>query len=108
GSDNRLVGNFYMAHDSRFTRNDAVVSDLGRAGNPGLGGDNGIFSNDHIVGYLHQIIDFSAFFNQSRTHSSPVDRCISSDTYIIYQANVPQLRYIFVGSVRLWGKSESI
>ena len=59
------------------------------------------------MGDLNQIVQFSSFSYNSRSHCGAVDRCVCSDLYLIFDDHVPDLCDFYVCTV-MRGKAETI
>src|SRR5512147_1086647 len=68
-----------------------VVADCRAAGNPDLGHDDVMFSYRHIMGDLHQVIDFGAPLDHSLTESRTVDCDIRAEFNIVFDRHSSQL-----------------
>src|SRR5690606_27277764 len=97
-----------MADYSRFTPKDAVFTNFRGSRNPGLCRNDRVFTNGHVVGDLHQVIDFYALSYYCRTQGSPVHGGICSDIHIVFDDHITQLGDVFKSPVPLGGEPESI
>jgi hypothetical protein len=65
---------------------------LGAAGDSGLGHQQGVLPNDHVVGDLHKIVDFTAFLNPSAPEAGPVHGGVCADLNVIVHLDDANLR----------------
>ena len=61
-----------------------MAADLNGTGNANLGCHNRIFADFHIVGDLHEVVQFHAPADDSRVHNGTVDRRIGADLDIVF------------------------
>src|SRR5450759_3366954 len=57
---------------------------------------------------LNEIIQFNTFTDYCRSHCCPINSNIGSNLNMVFNDNIPQLRYLQVFAFRLGSKSESI
>ena len=68
---------------------------------PGLGGDNNIFSDLAVVANVYQIVDFRASSDAGFVQRSAIDSGIGADLDIIFDFQAADLRKLFVAASRL-------
>ena len=84
-----------------------VFANLDRSGDAHLGCHDGILADLHVVGDLHQIVQFHSLVDNGRIHYGPVDGRVGPYLHIVFQYDIPQLRdFLIVFS--FGGKAESV
>src|SRR5687768_5124661 len=97
-----------MAHNTRLPTDHNVVANFGTAAYAGLGRDYGIIAYLYIMGYLYQVIEFGARFNERRTDGGAVDGGVSTNLHKIFHDYIANLRYFFKAAICLRRKTKSI
>lgn len=107
GGDYRIVFDCQVANDADLACHFDVFADPCAAGNPRLRGDDGIFSNGHVVRDLDEIVDFDSVLNPSSTKPGPVDRRVRADFNVVINLNDPDLRDFLISAFDRF-KSETV
>src|SRR5688500_10727248 len=97
-----------MTYDARLPTDHYIVANFGTAAYTGLGRNNGIITYLFIMGYLYQVIEFGARFNERRSDGSAVNGGISADLYKIFHYYITNLRHFFKAAICLRRKTKSI
>ena len=58
-----------------------------------LSAQDTVLPNDHVVGHLHQIVDFGPFTNQRPAESRTVNGAVGANFHVVFKHNVSNLRY---------------
>ena len=85
-----MVGYGNLAADHHFP------ADAGTASDGRLGHQDRIFTDDHIVGDLNQVIRLDPAFDPGLSQCGPVDRIIGPDFNLVVDLNDSDLRYLDV------------
>src|SRR2546430_999149 len=85
-----------MIGDAHLPSNHNVVLYYGTAGESGLGSDDDILADLHIVSHMNQIIDFRATPDASHIQRSSIDRGVGPDLDIVFDLQAPDLREFFI------------
>ncbi len=75
--------------------------------NSGLRRDDGIFSNDHVMSDLNEIIDLYTFLDPSSSESGSVNRRVGANLHVVVDLDDADLRNFFVATVNQL-KSETV
>src|SRR5260370_941432 len=94
--DNRVVLDCKMANDPDLSGHHHFFSDAGAAGIAGLGGDDGMLSNNDVVRDLHEIVDLNALLDPGPTESSSINGCVCPDLDVVVDLNNSELRNFLV------------
>src|SRR5690554_3456712 len=101
-ADRDMSRNIYLA------TNHTVLAHFGRTCNSRLRCDNGILSDDHIMGNLNLIIQFHALFYNRGPQSCTVYRGARANIYIVFENHVACLWNFMVFSMFIGSESKSI
>ena len=94
----RLSRNHRFVTDGEVTRNprlpcqDDIPTNTTASCNAGLSDDDGMLSDDHVVAYLDQIIDFASLTDSGGAQGTTVDGHIGADFDIILDGDMAYLR----------------
>src|SRR5580765_7120818 len=75
------------------------VAEFGAAGDAHLGDDDTMLPHHHVVSDLHQVVDFGAFSDDSRTERAAINGHVGADLNIVVADHVPNLRDLEVPAV---------
>ena len=107
GTDVHVVSDGDVPGYSHLSAHHAMAAYFCRAGDAALGSHYGILAYFYVVGYLYEVVEFYTLTYDGRSHSGPVDGCIGSDLDMVFENDIPYLRYFHVRTV-VRGKSEPI
>src|SRR6516225_964252 len=62
----------------------------------GLGGNDRVFSDDHVVSDLDEIVDLHAFLNPGSAESCAINRCVRADLDVVIDLHDSDLRDFLV------------
>src|SRR5665809_100053 len=96
-----------MTENADLTAQSHEIAKLGAPRNAGLGHDNAMPSDHHVVPNLHEIINFSPLADYGVLQSPPVDRGVSADFDRILNSHAANLRQFEVAGLA-HGKPESV
>ena len=96
-----------MANDSGLPANHDPFTNPHATCNPGLGRDDRVFSDNHVMRYLHQVIDLRSRLNPSATKTRPIDRRVRADFHVVVDLYYTDLRH-FLLTLRCHFESKSI
>src|SRR5690606_40960310 len=97
-----------MAHDAHLSTDQAVLADLGGAGNPGLGRNGRMLPDFHIVGDLDLVVQFHPFPEDGGAQGGPVDGGPCPDIHVILQDHVSGLWDLAVLPIGVWGEPKAV
>src|SRR5262249_25290118 len=103
----RAIADRHVADDARVRAHDDKIAQLRRAGNPALGDNHAMATDDDVVGDLHEDVDLGSFADDRIGEGSSVDRSVGSDLNIITNYDTADLRHFHV-PVATHGKAEPI
>src|SRR5256714_14869337 len=96
-----------MAHNANLPGQRHAFSDPHTSRNSDLRGDHRMFSDDHVVSDLHQIVDLYPFLNPCSAETRAVDGRVRADFNVIINLNYPDLGNLSLPAVFEF-KSESV
>ena len=82
------------ACDADTAAQHALVADGHAARNAAVAGDHRVHADPHIVGDLHQIVDFRALPDHRVAQRAPVDRRVCADLDIVLYDDTAELRHL--------------
>src|SRR6201999_1260717 len=89
-SDRQMPGDASLAADNH------VIFDRRATRDPGLRANDTVFTYDHVVRDLHQIIDLGAFADFRDAETRAIERRICADLHVVLDHHGSDLRYFFV------------
>ena len=87
-----------MARDADLARQNHIVIEGGAAGNPRLGADEAMFSNNHVMTDLHQIVDLAPLAHHRAAEARPVDGGIGPDLDVVLEHDIADLGHFLVAA----------
>src|SRR5207247_5181106 len=105
--DHAAISDFDVADDANLPRHRDALANAGAARDSSLRHDHRIFSDDHVVRNLHEIVDLHALLNPRPAKTRAIDRSVRADLNIIVDLNNPELLNFFVSAFNHF-KSETI
>jgi hypothetical protein len=84
-----------------------ILANLSATGNPNLGYDDAIFSDNYVMGNLDEVVYFRSPLNPGFAHCGPVDCTIGTDLHIIINLDYTQLGNFEIAAAVL-GKAKTI
>src|SRR6185436_14116145 len=108
GVDLCTVSNVNMPNNSNLAPDHYTLTDFCTPTNAALSGNNCTISNFYIMCDLYQVIKLSTRSYDRRTDRCPVNSCISTDLYIIFNYHITNLRYFFKTAICLRCKTKAI
>src|SRR5436190_12356224 len=76
-----------------------IVADDGAAAHHNVGNDQCIFTDDDIVGNVHEVIDLGTFLNYGIAKGAPVDTAITADFNMVTNDHASEMREVLPGAV---------
>ena len=87
------MADFQMASQAHLASQDHVIAKLGTTRDAGLGNDQAVLAQSHVVGDLNQIIYFCSFADNGRSKRAAIDGDIGADFNIVTDDDVANLRH---------------
>ncbi len=84
-----------------------ILTDACAPRNSGLRRDDGIFSNDHVMSNLNEVIDLYTFLDPRSSESSSVNRRVGANLYFVIDLDDADLWNFFVAAVNQF-KSKTV
>ncbi len=81
-----------MPEDSHLTPEHRVFADLGAAADTILGDDNAVFTNDDVVGDLHEVVDLGAFADEGVAECAAINSAVGPDLDVVLDHDAADLR----------------
>src|SRR6185369_12064024 len=103
-----FVSDRYMANDSDLSSDHAVFTDFGTSCNTGLSCNNRILPDLDIVSDLNQVIEFHSLPDYRASQCCPVNGCVCSDFYTVFNDYISDLSNFFIFIFRVWSKAKAI
>ena len=100
--DLRASADLDVADDADLAAKGHEIAEFGAARNTGLGHDDAMPSNHHVVPDLHEIINFRAFPDHRVAQGAPVDRRIGADFDVVLDDHAADLRALSGGRPCPW------
>jgi hypothetical protein len=97
GTNHDIVTDFQMADNTYLTTNRYVLTQLGASGNSGLGNDDAVFTDNAVVGNLHQVINLGAPSNKCQSQGRTVYRCGCSNLNVVFDNDNADLGNFLIG-----------
>ena len=76
-----------MTRHARLRRNGDVPAERGAAGDACLRDDDGVGTDDHVVGDLHQVIDLDPLADMGAAKAGTIDRRVRANLGVIVDLN---------------------
>ena len=96
-----------MACHPHLSGEDDVPAEPSTPRNPHLCDYKRVFSHDHIMGHLHQVVHLYSPLNPSLAHSCPVNRAIGTDFHVVINLNYSHL-WNFKVMVSILSKAKTV
>ena len=90
-TDHRAIADFNMIDDAYLSSQGHVSPQTRATRNSGLRRDHRILAHRHIVGDLHQIVDFDAARNHGSSDRGAIYRSVRTDFNVVFQDDDPSL-----------------
>ena len=92
GSDHGFRSDCDVPEDSHLPPEHRVFADLGAAADTILGDDNAVFSNDDVVGDLHEVVDLGAFADEGVAECAAINSAVGADLDVVLDHDAADLR----------------
>ena len=96
-----------VANETCLTSQNDTLSQSCTSRNADLGYNHGVFTNDHIVGHLHQIVDFYTLLYPGFINGAPVYGSVGSHFNVIVYLHKAYLGDLYIFLCRP-GKTKSV
>src|SRR5207247_263846 len=94
--DHAAISDFDVADDANLPRHRDALANAGAARDSSLRHDHRMFSDDHVVRNLHEIVDLHALLNPRPAKTRAINCGVRADLNIIVDLNNPELLNFFV------------
>src|SRR5881409_3765122 len=74
------------------------ITQLGAAGDAGLGDDQTMLTQGNVVGDLDEVVDLCAPTDRGRPERAPIDGSVRADLDVVMNDDVPDLRDLAMGA----------